>query len=70
MKKNPRHHAEQLVSPVIDPPVKLGLTLCLKGDLARQWRVYATAHQALNPSNGQLAESLIRLGLAKWEESR
>lgn len=62
-----KHHAEQMVSPVIDPPVKLGVTLSLKGDLAKGWRRYVVAHQALNPSNGQLVESLIRLGLAKWE---
>jgi len=69
--KSPRRHqAEQLVSAIVDPPVKLSLTLLLKGDVGRTWRRYADAHRTLNPSNGQLAESLIRLGLERWQEVR
>lgn len=64
--KPKKHLAEQLVSPVLDPNERLSLTLMLKGDLARDWRRYKRAHTALNPSNGQLAESLLRLGLDAW----
>lgn len=66
MKK--KHLAEQTVSPVLDPDERLGVTLLLKGDLARDWRRYRNAHRALNPSNAQLAESLLRLGLEAWKE--
>lgn len=67
--KSKRHEAEQLVSLVIDPPVKLSLTLTLKGDTARLWRVYEAAHAALQPSHGQLAVSLIAQGLEAWKRS-
>lgn len=70
MKTKKKHVAEQLVSPVIDPPLRLSLTVALKGDVGRRYRVYQAAHQALNPSNSQLVESLIRLGLERWEEQR
>jgi len=64
-----KHLAVQTVSPIIDPPLRLGLTLTLKGDLARDWRRYVAAHSSFDPSNAQLAENLLRLGLAAWKKS-
>lgn len=66
MKTKKRHEAEQLVSPIIEPAVELRVTLKLEGDEAVAWRRYVAAHSVLRPSNGQLVESLMRMGLEAW----
>jgi len=64
--KTPKHIAEQLVSPIIDPPVQLSVTIQLKGATATLWRTYSAHHSALDPSNAQLATTLIKIGLQTW----
>jgi len=68
--KPKRHEAVQSVSPVLDPVVKLSLSLSLEGDLGRLWREYAASHQDLSPSNAQLAVALLKRGLESWSASR
>jgi len=70
MKKPKKHIAEQTVMAIVDPPIKLSLTLVLRGDLARMWRRYQEAHLDFAPSNGQLAEALIAKALHFDELSR
>lgn len=68
--KPKKHLAEQVVSPVVDPPVRLSLTLVLEGDLARQWRQHQAFYSSLAPSNAQLVTALLRRGLLDWEASK
>lgn len=68
--KPSKHLAEQTVSPIIDPPVRLSLTLVLEGDVARMWRQHAAFYQGLEPSNAQLVVSLLKRGLQDWEASK
>jgi len=67
--KSKKHVAEQFVSPVLDPGVKLSLTLNLTGDTARLWRSYLAAHADLAPSHAQLAVALIGRALRDWDGS-
>lgn len=83
MKTKPKKHlAEQLVSPILaprtaepapdyTPPVRLGLTLMLEGEIARLWNDYRTQDFGdLLPSNAQLVHSLIAGALRRWAEKR
>lgn len=65
-----KHQAEQIVSPIVDPPVKLSLTLLLEGETARRWRQHQAFYQGINPSNAQLVTALLKRGLAEWEASK
>lgn len=65
-----KHTAKQTVSPVLDPPLKLSLTLKLSGDTARRWRQYMASLEAqhLEPSDAQVATALLAKALESWDD--
>lgn len=56
--------------PVVEPPLRLGVTLSLKGDLARDYRQFVAAQTDFALSGGQIVEALIRKGLRAWKEGQ
>lgn len=55
-----KHIAKQLESPVVNPPLRLSLTLTLDAEDASRWRRYAAAVQdKYRLSNAQMCEVLL-----------
>jgi hypothetical protein len=63
-----KHMAEQFGLP-IEPAVRVSVTLALEGDVARLWRAYSAHNAGLTPSNAQLVQSLLGIGLATWDRT-
>lgn len=70
MRRKQKHNAEQLVSPIVDPPVRIKATVTLTGDVARLWRAYGSTHAEFRPSDAQLATAILTRGLTHWAKEK